>query len=76
MDKALIAPKLISVQGAAAALGISVWTVRAWAYAGKISSNKLGKRLMVSSAEIDRIIAESERPRLEKKSSSPKALPQ
>lgn len=75
MDKTLSAPKLISVQGAAAALGISVWTVRAWCYCGRISSHKLGKRLMVAQDELNRILAETERPRLEKKSSSPKTLP-
>jgi len=71
MNKTINAPKLLTVQAASVALGLSVWTLRAWAYAGKISSNKLGRRLMVSTAEIDRLIAESERPRLEKKSSSP-----
>jgi excisionase family DNA binding protein len=56
--------KLLTIQEAADSLGISVWTLRGWAYAGRISSHKLGKRLMVSQKELDRILAETERPRL------------
>ena len=56
--------RLIGVQQAADQLGLSVWTIRFWAYNGKISSHKLGSKLMVSTAEIDRIVAESERPRV------------
>ena len=56
--------KLLTVQEAAQTLNLSVWTLRSWAYAGRISSHKLGKRLMVSQDELDRILAETERPRL------------
>jgi excisionase family DNA binding protein len=58
------AHKLLTIQDAAHLLGLSVWTLRGWAYAGRISSHKLGKRLMVSQGELDRIVAETERPRL------------
>lgn len=57
--------QLLGVVEAADELGLSHWTLRAWAYSGRISSNKLGSRLMIPRSEIDRIIAESERPRLE-----------
>ena len=63
MEKTVGGPKLLTIQAAAATLGLSVWTLRSWAYSGKICSNKLGRRLMVPAAEIDRLIAESERPR-------------
>jgi len=56
--------QLLTVKEAAGVLGLSVWTLRGWAYAGKISSHKLGKRLMVSREELNRILAETERPRL------------
>jgi excisionase family DNA binding protein len=56
--------KLLTIQEAAQTLNLSVWTLRSWAYAGRISSHKLGKRLMVSQEELDRILAETERPRL------------
>jgi excisionase family DNA binding protein len=65
MDKTMSAPRLVSVKTAAEILGVSIWTIRMWAYSGKICSHKLGKRLMVSTAEIDRIVTESVRPRLE-----------
>jgi excisionase family DNA binding protein len=58
--------RLLTVQACADQLGLSVWTVRLWAYQGKIASHKLGSRLMVSQSEIDRIISESERPRVVK----------
>lgn len=60
-----IEPKLLTVQAAAATLGLSVWTVRQWAYSGRIGSHKLGSRMMISPAEIDRLLRESHRPRLE-----------
>jgi len=56
--------KLVTIQEAAETLGLSVWTLRSWAYAGRICSHKLGKRLMISRLELDRIMSEAERPRL------------
>lgn len=44
--------------------GLSPWTLRAWAYKGKVASHKMGTRLMFDRAELDRVISESERPRL------------
>jgi len=54
--------QLLSVLDAEAATGISRWTWRRWAYEGKIASVKLGKRLMLSQVELDRVIAEGTRP--------------
>jgi excisionase family DNA binding protein len=65
MKKNVIEPKLITVQDAAAMLGLSVWTLRNWCYRGLVSSNKLGSRRMLPTTEVDRIIAETRRPRLE-----------
>jgi excisionase family DNA binding protein len=61
----VVNPKFLTVQSAAHQLGLSVWTVRAWCYHGKITSAKLGSRLMVPAGELDRIAAEAIRPRLE-----------
>jgi predicted site-specific integrase-resolvase len=45
-------------------LKISVWTARSWAYSGKISSVRVGAKLLhVPASEIDRIINEGMRPR-------------
>jgi len=54
--------KLCGVAQAAETLGISVWTIRAWAYKGKIASHKLGDLLMFSDEELQRVIDSSERP--------------
>lgn len=43
---------------------LSPWTLRGWAYKGKIASHKVGSRLMFDRAELDRFIKETERPRL------------
>jgi excisionase family DNA binding protein len=66
VSKELLLParQLISVYEAADMLGLSPWTMRAHAYKGRISSHKIGTRLLFDRAEIERVIAESERPRL------------
>lgn len=43
--------------------GVSRWTWRRWAYDGKVASVKLGKRLLIPSAEISRLVSENTRPR-------------
>ncbi|WP_390905473.1 helix-turn-helix domain-containing protein [Occallatibacter riparius] len=55
-------PKLLSVQAFAKSVGLSPWTVRQYAYSGKVSSVKLGRRLMIPVLELDRIIRENLRP--------------
>jgi len=52
------------VAEAEARTGVSRWTWRRWAYDGKVASVKLGKRLLIPSAEISRLVAENTRPRL------------
>jgi hypothetical protein len=54
--------RLQSIKDFAASLGISVWTVRGWAYSGRIASIKLGARLMIPTTELDRLIKENLRP--------------
>lgn len=55
---------LLPVKVAAQRLGLSVWGARGLCYSGRCASHKIGNRLMIASDEIDRIIAESERPRV------------
>ena len=57
--------KLLPLDEAADTLGLSPWTLRLWARKGKVASHKVSTRLMFANDEIQRIIAESERPRLE-----------
>lgn len=45
--------------------GLSGWTIRRWAYEGKISSVKLGKRLLIPVAEMERLVRKNTRPALE-----------
>ncbi len=43
---------------------VSRWTWLRWAYAGRIASVKLCRRLVIPKSEMDRIIAENTRPAL------------
>lgn len=56
--------QMVGVGDAAERLGVSVWTLRSWCYKGRCSSYKIGSRLMLDEGEVERIISESERPRL------------
>ena len=53
-----ITPRLLSYQQAADYLGVSYWTVRAWAESGKLPIVKLpGSRLLrVERTELDRFV--------------------
>jgi excisionase family DNA binding protein len=57
----------LSVADAEAQTGISRWTWRRWAYDGKVGSVKLGRRLLIPLAEIERLVAENTRPALEQR---------
>jgi excisionase family DNA binding protein len=56
--------KFLSVADAEDITGISRWTWRRMAYDGRVSSAKVGSRLLIPAAEIDRIVQEGMRPRL------------
>jgi excisionase family DNA binding protein len=56
--------RLLTVKKFAELLGLSPWTIRHYAYSGRISSVKLGTRLLIPTSEIDRLIEENMRPRL------------
>ena len=51
---------LKSINEAAGLLGISPWTVRSWVKAGKLRPVRLGRRVLLSEAELERLIAESQ----------------
>jgi predicted site-specific integrase-resolvase len=58
--------RMIPVKRAADRLGYSVWTLRRWAYEGKIASHKFPNgRLSIAESEIDRLFTETYRPRIE-----------
>jgi excisionase family DNA binding protein len=54
-----ITQRLLSVKDFGALLGMSLWTVRAWAYKGRVASVKLGARMMIPTTELDRLITEN-----------------
>lgn len=58
-----VAPLLVSTEELARRLGVSPFTIRDWCRNRKIASHKLGTRLLVPREEIDRLLAESLRPR-------------
>jgi len=62
-----IEPEYMSVVEVEGLTGTSRWTWRRWAYLGKISSVKVGQRLLIPVSEVQRVLAEGLRPRLTKK---------
>ncbi len=60
--------RFASVKEAEEITGISEWTWRSWAYSGKCASVKAGaskrSRLLIPTAEIDRIMRDGLRPAL------------
>lgn len=57
--------EFLGVAEAETRTGVSRWTWRRWAYDGKIASVKLGRRLLIPTAEIQRIIDRGMRPAVE-----------
>lgn len=55
----------LSVAQAGALTSTSVWFWRRQAYQGVVSSVKLGKRLLIPRAEVERMVAENTRPRVQ-----------
>jgi excisionase family DNA binding protein len=54
----------LSVVEAEEHTGVSRWTWRRMAYDGRVASVKLGTRLLIPLAEIERVLQEGARPRL------------
>lgn len=55
-------PIAVSVKRAAAMLGLSHWTVRAYAKSGKLRVSRLGRRVLVPVAALEKLVKESEVP--------------
>lgn len=52
----------MGVEDASDYMGLSKWTLRKWAYAGKVASIKLSTRLLFDKAELDKVLTENTRP--------------
>lgn len=63
--KPTVEPEFIGVQDAETLTGISRWTWRSWAYSGRVSSVKAGRRLLLPVSEVRRVLAEGTRPRVD-----------
>lgn len=53
----------LGVEQAAALTSLSIWFWRRRAYNGTVSSVKIGTRLLIPRAEIERLVKENTRPR-------------
>lgn len=56
--------RLLAIPEVAQLLGLSTHTIRAWVQKGRIEHHKLGRRVLISPAALERILAETERPRI------------
>jgi excisionase family DNA binding protein len=48
---------LLGLKDAAASLGLSHWTLRDWIRRGKLHAVRLGRRVLVEPAELERLVA-------------------
>lgn len=62
----LTGKRMLGAQPAAEYTGLSPWTLRSYAYSGKISSYKIGTRLLFDIADLDQMIEAGRRPALAK----------
>jgi excisionase family DNA binding protein len=46
----------IGLPEAAASVGLSIWTLRAWIRQGNLSAVRLGRRVMVEPSELRRLV--------------------
>jgi hypothetical protein len=60
-----VEPEYVTVDDAEVMTGISAWTWRKRAYAGRIASVKDTRRLLIPVSKIRRVMAEGYRPALE-----------
>jgi hypothetical protein len=60
-------PAYMGVDDAEIMSGLSRWTWRKYAYEGRVASTKVGRRLLIPVTEIERIMAEGLRPRVEQR---------
>lgn len=49
-------PAVFQLKAAAQILNLSPWTLRRWCYDGKVNYTKMGKLVMVSREELDRVL--------------------
>jgi len=54
---------LMSIEKAAELLSISKWTVRDYIRSGKLRPVRLGRRVLLSESELERLVTESQQPR-------------
>ncbi len=55
-------PTYLGVDDAETLTGVSKWTWRKYAYQRRVASTKVGRRLLIPVAEIERVMSESLRP--------------
>lgn len=53
-------PKLLSIKQSATYLGVAVWFIRTSIWEGKLPARRLGKKLMISPADLDRLVEQTE----------------
>lgn len=63
--KAPVEKQLLSVDECQMVTGLSSWWWRRAAYSGRVTSVKVSNRLMIPASEVDRVISEGTRPRVE-----------
>jgi len=58
-------PDLLTIDRTAQRLSLSAWTIRGYVRAGKLASVKIGRRVLIPTSEIYRLVGENLRPSVE-----------
>jgi excisionase family DNA binding protein len=58
-------PLVVDIKQAADLLSLSPWTLRRWIAEGKLKAVRLGRRVMLRSAELERLVEQGLKPKPE-----------
>jgi excisionase family DNA binding protein len=57
-----MATETLSIDAVALRFGVSPWTVRTWIRMGRVPHYKVGRRVLISAADIEKLLAQSYKP--------------
>jgi excisionase family DNA binding protein len=57
-----MATETMSIDAVAVRFGVSPWTVRTWIRLGRVPHYKVGRRVLISAADVEALLARSYKP--------------
>ena len=62
MENLLNIPQTVPIDAVAERLGVSAWTVRTWLRHGRFPYFKIGRRVLIRTEDIERLLSENFKP--------------